>query len=235
MRQLVASFALFVSVAMASPAEDAVRQGLAVLDERVGITEVVALESGLYQVTLNNGDQIYSVEGGKYLLVGDLYSVDGPNLVNVTEQARNAQRLSALQALDSRDVVTFAPAGEVKKVIYVFTDIDCGYCRKLHAEIKDYTDLGIEIRYLAFPRAGIGSDSYNKYVSAYCAADPHTALTDAKAGRAVPAATCDNPIAQQYELGRMMGVSGTPSMVMDNGQMIPGYVPAAELAVQLGL
>jgi len=224
-----------VSVAMASPAEDAVRQGLAVLDERVGITEVVALESGLYQVTLNNGDQIYSVEGGKYLLVGDLYSVDGPNLVNVTEQARNAQRLSALQALDSRDFVTFAPAGEVKKVIYVFTDIDCGYCRKLHAEIKDYTDLGIEIRYLAFPRAGIGSDSYNKYVSAYCAADPHAALTDAKAGRAVPAATCDNPIAQQYELGRMMGVSGTPSMVMDNGQMIPGYVPAAELAVQLGL
>ena len=235
MRQLVASFALFVSVAMASPAEDAVRQGLAVLDERVGITEVVVLESGLYQVTLNNGDQIYSVEGGKYLLVGDLYSVDGPNLVNVTEQARNAQRLSALQALDSRDVVTFAPAGEVKKVIYVFTDIDCGYCRKLHAEIKDYTDLGIEIRYLAFPRAGIGSDSYNKYVSAYCAADPHAALTDAKAGRAVPTATCDNPIAQQYELGRMMGVSGTPSMVMDNGQMIPGYVPAAELAVQLGL
>ena len=235
MRRLLASLVLFASTAIATPAEDAVRQGLSVLDQRVGITEVQSIGAGLFEVKLANGDLVYSVEGGQYLLSGDLYSVEGDALVNVTEQARNEQRLAALAALDPADVVSFGPEGEPKKVIYVFTDIDCGYCRKLHSEIDQYTDRGIEIRYLAFPRAGLNSASYDKYVSAYCGADQHASLTAAKAGQPVPSATCDNPVAEQYALGQAMGVSGTPSMVMDNGQMIPGYVPAPQLAEQLGL
>lgn len=236
MKKLIASLTFIATSAVAGPAEDAVRQGLSVLDQRVGIESIEAVGAGLYQVNLANGDRIYSVEGGAYLLTGDLYQVDGPNLVNLTEQARNADRLAALDALDPEGVLIFGPTdGPAKAVIHVFTDIDCGYCRKLHDEIDQYTARGIEIRYLAFPRAGVGSASYDKYVSAYCNADPLAALTDAKAGRPVPAASCDNPIAAQFQLGQRMGVSGTPSMVMDNGQMIPGYVPAPELAAQLGL
>lgn len=236
MKKLISAMTFFAATAMAGPAEDAVRAGLSVLDQRVGIESVEAIGAGLYQVNLVNGDQLYSVENGAYLLTGDLYQVDGPNLVNLTEESRNADRLAALEALDPSGVLVFGPPkDQVKAVIHVFTDIDCGYCRKLHDEIDQYTELGIEIRYLAFPRAGVGSASYDTYVSAYCNAEPLQALTDAKAGRAVPAATCDNPIASQFQLGQQMGVNGTPSMVMDNGQMIPGYVPAPQLAAQLGL
>lgn len=235
MRYLSVLLLALTGWAHAQTPEESIREGLAVLDQRVGIESVEALGSGLFQVTLANGDQIYSVEGGKFLLTGDLYSVEGQELTNLTEQGRNQDRLAALEALNPAEVVSFAPESETRAVIYVFTDIDCGYCRKLHAEIEQYTERGIEIRYLAFPRAGVGSPSYDKYVSAYCGADQQASLTAAKAGASIPDASCANPIAAQFELGRAMGVTGTPSMILDNGQMVPGYVPAPELAAQLGL
>ncbi|MGD2006413.1 MAG: thioredoxin fold domain-containing protein [Pseudomonadales bacterium] len=235
MRIIALVMTLISGVAMAETPEDRVRAGLATLNDRVAIMEVREIGSGLFQVVLASGERLYTVEDGRFLLTGDLYEVSENEIVNLTEMQRNGERLAAIEALNPDDIISFAPTGETKKVVYAFTDIDCGYCRKLHDEVQDYTDLGIEIRYLAFPRAGVGSASFQKYVSAFCAADNKQSLTDAKAGREIPTLNCENPVAAQYELGRMLGVSGTPSLVLDSGQMVPGYVPAADLARQLGL
>ena len=235
MRFIALVMTLISGLAMAETPEDRVRAGLTTLNDRVAIMDVREIGSGLFQVVLASGERLYTVEDGRFLLTGDLYEVSENEIVNLTEMQRNGERLAAIEALNPDDIISFAPAGETKKVVYAFTDIDCGYCRKLHDEIRDYTDLGIEIRYLAFPRAGVGSASFQKYVSAFCAADNKQSLTDAKAGREIPTLNCENPVAAQYELGRMLGVSGTPSLILDSGQMVPGYVPAADLARQLGL
>jgi len=235
MRFIALVMTLISGLAMAETPEDRVRAGLATLNDRVAIMDVREIGSGLFQVVLASGERLYTVEDGRFLLTGDLYEVSENEIVNLTEMQRNGERLAAIEALNPDDIISFAPAGETKKVVYAFTDIDCGYCRKLHDEVQDYTDLGIEIRYLAFPRAGVGSASFQKYVSAFCAADNKQSLTDAKAGREIPTLNCENPVAAQYELGRMLGVSGTPSLILDSGQMVPGYVPAADLARQLGL
>ena len=226
---------LISGLAMAETPEDRVRAGLATLNDRVAIMDVREIGSGLFQVVLASGERLYTVEDGRFLLTGDLYEVSENEIVNLTEMQRNGERLAAIEALNPDEIISFAPAGETKKVVYAFTDIDCGYCRKLHDEIQDYTDLGIEIRYLAFPRAGVGSASFQKYVSAFCSSDNKQSLTDAKAGREIPTLNCENPVAAQYDLGRMLGVSGTPSLILDSGQMVPGYVPAVDLARQLGL
>ena len=111
----------------------------------------------------------------------------------------------------------------------MFTDIDCGYCRRLHSEIEQLQENGVEVRYAAFPRAGVGSDSYKKYVSVYCAKDQNVTMTLAKAGKMPEPATCDNPVADQYKLGQKLGITGTPTLIFEDGEMQPGYAPWKEL------
>jgi thiol:disulfide interchange protein DsbC len=126
------------------------------------------------------------------------------------------------------DTIAFGPA-DAKYTVDVFTDIDCPYCVRLHRQMAEYNRLGVRIRYLAFPRAGIPSPSYDKYVSAWCSDDQQSAMSDAKNGRSVPKKECDNPVEKQFALGRAVGVRGTPSLILENGEMIPGYVSPAEL------
>ena len=128
--------------------------------------------------------------------------------------------------------ISFAPE-KTDYDLLVFTDIDCGYCRKLHNQMEEYNENGIAIHYLAFPRAGIGSASYDKYVSVWCADDQQAAMTLAKNGGENESASCPNPIAEQYDLGRELGVTGTPAIVTTDGMLIPGYVPPAQLRQRL--
>ena len=122
-----------------------------------------------------------------------------------------------------------------KTAITVFTDIDCGYCRKLHQEVPELNRLGIEVRYLAYPRAGLESESYDKIVSAWCADDQRLALTRAKTGKKIESRDCKNPVAQHFALGGAVGVTGTPSIIFEDGRLLPGYLPAERLAQQLGI
>ena len=126
-------------------------------------------------------------------------------------------------------MIVFAPK-VVKHTVTVFTDIDCPYCRRLHKEVPAMNELGIKVRYLAFPRAGVHSPSFKEAVSVWCAKNPAQALTDAKAGKKVPEVTCDNPVLQHMALGEQVGVTGTPAMVLEDGRMLPGYIPATRLA-----
>jgi thiol:disulfide interchange protein DsbC len=185
---------------------------------------------GLYEVMLKS-KIIYLSQDGRFVIQGDL--IDLKERTNVTEARLDTQRSKALAAIGEDQMVVFAPAGPAKHTITVFTDIDCAYCRKFHQEMADYNRNGIKVRYLMYPRAGIGSDSYNKAVAVWCSPDRRDAITRAKRGEAIEQKSCPNPVKEQYELGQALGVRGTPTIILEDGQLIPGYVPAARLAAML--
>ena len=173
---------------------------------------------------------MYVSNDGKYLLQGSL--IDLKTRTDIGEERRDGIRLDALNDLGEEKMIVF-PAKEQKHVITVFTDIDCGYCRKLHDEMDKYNEMGITVRYLMFPRAGIDSPSYKKAVTVWCSKDQQDAMTRSKSGENLPNVTCDNPVKEEYELGQLIGVRGTPAIVMEDGAMLPGYVPAARLVKAL--
>lgn len=210
-----------------------------VLKRRLPDIKVTAIESspipGLRTVQLQQGVTLYVTEDGSHAIAGVLYHLteDGP--VDPAESRRAERRLALLSDVPVEQMIVFAPEGESRAVLNVFTDTDCGYCQKLHAEVPELNAFGIEVRYLAFPRTGIGSETYDRMVSAWCANDPHDAITTLKRGNTIPSKTCDNPVAEQYEIGMQLSVRGTPTMITGEGELIGGYVPAAELAQGLGL
>lgn len=190
---------------------------------------------GLYEVSLSGGGMVFFNTSGDYFIAGDMFAVQETGLVNLGDLRRNADRAKLIAAVESKDMIVFAPKGETKATINVFTDVDCGYCQKLHQEVPELNKMGVAVRYLAFPRAGVGSDAYNKIASAWCAKDPQDALTKLKKRQPIPNNVCDNnPVAAQFELGAQMGVRGTPALITEDGQLIPGYRPAKDLAKQLG-
>jgi len=190
---------------------------------------------GLYRVETSGGETLFASEDGAFFVTGDLYSVGKGRLENLTEVRRVSLRAEQLSAISENEKIIFPAKGETKARVAVFTDIDCGYCRKLHKEVPALNEMGVEVSYLAYPRAGIGSDSYEKFVSAWCSDDKQGAMTLAKSGKSIPAKTCKNPIANQFQLGQSMGVTGTPAILLENGQLIPGYLPADKLGRKLGV
>lgn len=186
---------------------------------------------GLYEVAY--GTTIFYIsDDGKYLLQGDLIDVDARK--NLTSFTRRAARGELARNIKTEDTIVFAPKDKkADYVIYVFTDIDCPYCRKLHSELDQYTKEGIEVRYLAYPRTGVGSPSYKKAVNVWCSDDRAAAMNRAKAGESLPDKTCNNPVEAQMKLGEEVGVTGTPAILLPTGDLIPGYRPAKELRALL--
>jgi len=181
--------------------------------------------AGLYEV-IYGADIYYLTADGKYLIQGDIYALDSQT--NVTESKRAAGRARLMATVDPETMIIFKP-DKTRYIVSVFTDIDCGYCRKLHSEIDSYLDRGIEIRYLAYPRTGFNTPSYFKAVTAWCSKNRQQALTVAKTGAETEYQTCDNPVADHMAVARKLGVTGTPTLILSDGSMLPGYVPADRL------
>ncbi|GHB16948.1 DsbC family protein [Salinicola rhizosphaerae] len=191
---------------------------------------------GLYEVRLKGGNTLYSDGDGKYMIVGDLYQNADDGMINLTEQAANQRRQKLLAAVPEDQRVVYKPAGEVKAKLTVFTDTTCPYCHKLHAEMSQLNDMGIEVDYLAFPRMGPNSDAARQLARVWCADNRSEAMSAAFRGDTVDApANCSAPIAKQYQLGVESGIQGTPAIVLPSGRMVPGYLPAKRLASMLGL
>jgi len=180
---------------------------------------------GLYEVVIGQ-KIVYVTEDGRYLLQGTL--IDLQQQENLTAPRLKKIKADVVAGLDEDKMVIFGPR-DAKHTITVFTDIDCGYCRKLHSEIDKYNEKDIRVRYLFYPRAGVGSSSYDKAVSVWCADDRKQAMTLAKSGKPIEGRDCDNPVRDDLKLGEQMGVSGTPAILLNDGEMIPGYVPADRL------
>ena len=223
----MAAISLFgLTLSTANADEAAIRQTMAKSMPSAKIDSVKPSEiKGLYEVIVG-ANIFYVSEDGKYLLQGRL--VDVAARKDLTEEKLSGTRKQAIEKIGQKNMIVFKPKIS-KYTVSIFTDIDCGYCRKLHSEIDQYLAEGITIQYLFFPRAGKGSDSYNKAVSVWCAKDRNAALTAAKKDQEVPAKTCDNPVDEHMQLGADFDVKGTPMIVTEKGNIYPGYLPAKQL------
>ncbi|HBD19386.1 MAG TPA: disulfide bond formation protein DsbC [Arenimonas sp.] len=173
---------------------------------------------------------VYVSNDGKRLIQGAL--IDIASRENLTQASEAGLRQGLLASVGDDSRITFA-AAQPKHEITVFTDIDCGYCRRMHQEIAEYNRLGITVNYLFYPRAGLGSESFQKAVNVWCAPDRRKALTEAKSGKDLPGADCKSPVARDYDLGRRIGLDGTPAIYAADGTQIGGYVAPAEMLARL--
>jgi thiol:disulfide interchange protein DsbC len=189
---------------------------------------------GLFVVDIGDLQPIYASKDGNFFLYGEMYSIENGTLLNTTKQEINLNRKAVLDSeLSEEDFITFAADNE-KHVVTVFTDVDCGYCRKFHGEIEDFNAQGITVNYVAFPRSGLESDSYNKIVSAWCSRDPKGTLTALKQGLDPELKLCqDHPVEDHFLLGQRIGITGTPAIISSSGDLLPGYLPPIDLLKKL--
>ena len=212
--------------------EATVRNALRELNPRVVVEHVGPAPLKGFREVVAGGQVLYVSDDGKYLFQGGL--MDIANRRDMTEVAMAKVRKNVLATLPQEDRIVFAPQGATKHTVVVLTDIECGYCRKFHEDIAKYNAQGIRVEYMAFPRAGLGSEDYRKMVSVWCADDRRKALTDAKAGRSVPSRTCARtPVDMQYRAGQRMGLEGTPMILAQDGTMLGGYLPPEALLQRL--
>ena len=214
------------SFAAGSP-EAKVREILKALNPRIRVDRIAQAPIPGFREVVAGGQVVYVSDDGKYLFQGGL--LDIANRKDMSEAAMTKVRADVLKTLPVSDRIVFAPVGTPKHKVVVLTDVECGYCRKFHSEIAEYTKRGIEVEYMAFPRAGLGSADYRKMVAVWCADDRKKALTDAKNDRAVPNKSCKTPVDMQYNAGLRMGLEGTPMILTTEGEFVGGYLPPDQL------
>jgi thiol:disulfide interchange protein DsbC len=186
--------------------------------------------NGVYEVTKDSAISYLSADG-RYAILGDLIDLDTD--ANISENRRRAIRARMIQTVPESEMLVFSPK-DPKYTITVFTDIDCGYCRRLHSQIAEYNKLGIRVRYMFFPRSGPNTDSWAKAEAVWCASNRNDALTRAKNGENVKSPKCPTDIVKRdYELGNKLNVTGTPAIFLASGEELQGYAPPGELAQYL--
>jgi thiol:disulfide interchange protein DsbC len=228
-----AALMLGAGTLVAGPEED-IRASLSQVVPDIKIDSIQpAPVKGLYEVMV--GTQLMYVTGdGRYYLDGRI--VDLKTREDVTEPRLSGARKKLVDKVGESEMVIFEPSEKTQHTVTVFTDIECGYCRKLHKQIEEYGKEGIRVRYMFFPRAGKGSAAYNEAISVWCAGDSNdrrNALTAAKAGQPIEEKTCDNPVDEHMAIGEQIGLRGTPAIVTETGELIPGYVEPKRLAARL--
>lgn len=233
-------FALLLSL-MTLPAlasqEALIEEKLKSVDPSIPITLIELSDmTGFYEVLLGSGEVLYVSEDAQFILSGKAYQVTQDNrLINLTEKRLSGMRLDAVQQVADRDMVIFPAQGEKRARIYVFTDIDCPYCQKLHEEVEALNEAGVEVAYLAFPRSGPGGATASRMDQIWCADDRLAAMESALNGDSVKADACQTPVLEQLALGQTLGVNGTPAMITETGDLLPGYMPAERLLPVLGI
>ncbi|MFQ3340044.1 MAG: thiol:disulfide interchange protein DsbC [Gammaproteobacteria bacterium] len=184
---------------------------------------------GIYKVYYGDPQPIYITSDGNFFIFGDMYKISGEKIINITNKDLEKRRVEVLRNIPSSELISFKSINE-KYSVTIFTDVDCGYCKKLHSEIEEYNNLGITINYAAFPRSGIGTESFIKMVGAWCSSNPKKILSDLKGGAQLNLPFCDTqPVAKHYVIGQKLGVTGTPAIFTSSGFLIPGYKSPEEL------
>ncbi|MBB5877116.1 MULTISPECIES: DsbC family protein [Xanthomonas] len=213
--------------ASGAPGEQRVRSALLQLDPNFKPDYIGAAPFPGFREVVVGGQVLYVSDDGRYLFQAQPFDIQEKQLTS--SEGLLSYRRKLLESAPRADRIVFAPANP-KYTISVFTDIECGYCRKLHSEIGELNKQGIAVEYLAFPRMGLGSQDYKDMVAVWCAADKKQALTEAKSSGKVPGATnCKNPVTMQYNLGQRLGVNGTPAIFAPDGTQIGGYLPPAKM------
>ena len=188
---------------------------------------------GIYKVYYGDLQPIYVSQDGNFFIYGDMYQINSNRIINITNEETKSRRVDLLSSIPSNELIIFKSKNEIS-AITVFTDVDCGYCRKLHSQISEYNKVGITVKYAAFPRSGIGTQTFTRMVGAWCADDPKKVMTDLKNDKKLNLDFCDDqPIAKHYVIGQKLGISGTPAIITPDGELIPGYVSPEELLSRL--
>tara|TARA_B100001057_G_scaffold468546_1_gene527818 strand:+ start:1290 stop:1991 length:702 start_codon:yes stop_codon:yes gene_type:complete len=200
-----------------------------ILPEGVSVKEITySKERDIFVVDIGDIQPIYVLPNTEYIILGDIFSLKGERPESETEKDKGRFRLKILSEIDQDSFIRFKSNNE-KSVLTVFTDVECTYCRKFHSEINEYLENGISINYLAFPRTGIDSSSYEKMVAAWCSSEKKESITNLKNDIDIGMYECENPVESHFEIGRRIGVTGTPAIITQSGLLLPGYIPAKEL------
>ncbi|HJR74896.1 MAG TPA: DsbC family protein [Luteimonas sp.] len=200
------------------------------LNQQVPIDKIGAAPMPGFREAIVGGKTLFISDDGKYMIQGSLYDMQAKK--DLSEASVATLRKELLKQIPQSDRIVFAPANP-KYTLSVFTDVECGYCQKMHSEIAEYNRQGIEIQYLAFPRMGLGTQDHKKMIAVWCAADRKQALTAAKSGKGVPMKDCKNPVSMEYDIGQRAGLTGTPMIITAEGEQVPGYMPPKELRAYL--
>ena len=200
-----------------------------ILPEGVNVREITySQERDIFIVDIGDIQPIYVLPSTEYIILGDIFSLKGDKPESETEKDKGKLRLKILADLNQESFIKFKSNNE-KTVLTVFTDVECTYCRKFHSEIDEYLANGVSINYLAFPRTGIDSSSYEKMVAAWCSNEKKESITNLKNDIDIEMNSCENPVENHFEIGRRIGVTGTPAIITQTGLLLPGYIPANEL------
>lgn len=231
---VICTSAIFISSISLADTPEEIKAALAeIVGQRAASAEIKESPMpGVYQADI--GDRVVFISiAGDHLLLGDVF--DTARKISLSEEIKQEKALAVVSEMDENEMIVFAPK-ETKRTITVYTDVDCPYCRKLHQEVPSLVKNGVKVRYLWYPRSGIGTPSYDKAVSIWCAEDQTAAMDDAKLRNKITEGSCDpNPVSAQYSSGQLVGVRGTPTIVTDDGTIIGGYLPAKNLLAQLGI
>ena len=200
-----------------------------ILPEGVNVREITySQERDIFIVDIGDIQPIYVLPNTEYIILGDIFSLKGDKPESETEKDKGKLRLKILADLNQESFIKFKSNNE-KTILTVFTDVECTYCRKFHSEIDEYLANGVSINYLAFPRTGIDSSSYEKMVAAWCSNEKKESITNLKNDINIEMNSCENPVENHFEIGRRIGVTGTPAIITQTGLLLPGYIPANEL------
>lgn len=221
---------VFAGAVIAAPDTTAVRKQLetnmpGIKIEAVNVTPV----PGLFEVTVE-GQLIYLTADGRYMVHGDIY--DRLTMANISDTARGKVRLKVLKDIPDSQTIVFGPK-KAAHTLTIFTDSSCGFCRKLHQEVPELNKQGVKVRYMLFPRAGLGTPNFRELQSVWCADNQQDAMNKVKAGQSIPPKVCKDPIEQHMDFAQSFGLTGTPFMLTETGTVINGYRPAAQLVEML--
>ena len=234
MKNSLISFILIFSVSV-SASQDNIREGLKNILPDGAVIELIEPSPipGIYAVYYGDLQPIYVTQDGSFFIYGDIYKININSISNITEKSVAERRKLILQNIPTEELISFKSSDEQFSVI-VFTDVDCGYCRKLHNQIDEYNSLGISINYAAFPRSGIGTSAFTKMVGAWCSDNPKDSMTKLKNNSTLDISFCENqPVSKQYIIGKKLGVDGTPAIFSMDGEIFPGYIEPEELLLRL--
>lgn len=235
-KKIIITLALWAGASLAQQPSQAIVDGIKNLAPTANISSVSkSAISGVSEVVLDSagGSELYYItDDGKFLINGSI--IETVSRKNVTEEKKTTIRKDIVSQFGEDQRIDFFPEN-MKHHVTVYTDIDCGYCRKLHSEMQQFNDLGIGISYLLYPRSGIDSPSYDKAVTAWCAVDRNKALTQSQNGILLEPKQCDNPVKEHYASGLKAGVRGTPNIVTDSGVLWATYMSPEALLKRLVL
>lgn len=235
MRKFSISFVFILLTIFLSSDEHIIRSSVEKILPKGSQIESIQKSSiaGLYAVYYGDLEPIYVTEDGNFFIYGNIFKINKDSISNITDIEIAQRRSLILSSLVSSELISFKSANE-EYVVTVFTDVDCGYCRKLHNEIKEYNKLGITINYAAFPRSGLGSEAFMKMVSAWCSENKMLNLTRLKNNKEVEINFCERqPVSKHYAIGNKLGVTGTPAIFSSDGRLFPGYLSPEDLLIKL--